>query len=141
MQAVLSGWKAAVWSLALVAACGASLNVAFKSASPQPLDLTLKCAAEAADSLGYKAHLGNHGNSMEAVRKDSVLAPYEDGRDEKLTATGQDAKDGSSTFTVTGATYSLKWTRIGLESQQVPASDRVRADAKTVAARCGGATE
>ena len=125
------------------AACGSTMNAAFIGTSPQPYDYTLKCAAAVADSLGYKPTLTQHGKTLEAVHKDSVLAPYEDGRQEKITVTGADSKKdpGSSTFTVTAATFSLRWTRIGLESKEIPASEKVKADAKFVAGRCGGATE
>jgi hypothetical protein len=131
--------KKAALLLVLAAACGSPLNATFKGTSPQPVSLTLQCAATAADSLGYKVQSADHANTMTAIRKDSAVAPYEDGRQEKLTAVGKDAKDGSSSFAVSGATYSLKWTRIGLEIQEIPASERVKGDAKTLAARCGGA--
>jgi len=119
------------------------MGMTYKGTSPQPLDLTLKCAAWVADSLGYKPTFTQHGKTLEAVHKDSVLAPYEDGRQEKLTAAGAESvkNPGSSTFSVTAQTFSFKWTRIGLESQELPASAKVKADAKTVAERCGGASE
>jgi len=124
-------------------ACGAPMSASFEGTSPQPYALTLKCAAAAADSLGYKPTLTQHGKTLEAIHQDSVLAPYEDGRNEKITATGADSKKdpGSSAFKVTASTFSLHWTRIGLESQEIPASEKVKADAKTIAARCGGAAE
>ena len=133
----------AVLLVLALAACGAPLSESFQGTSPQPLNLTLKCAATAADSLGYKPTFTQHGRTVEALLKDSVLAPYEDGRNEKITAVGADSKKspGASTFTVTAATFSLHWTRIGLESQEIPASDKVKADARIIAARCGGATE
>jgi hypothetical protein len=126
-----------------LAACGAPMSASFQGTSPQPSSLTLKCAAAAADSLGYKPTFTQHGKTLEAIHKDSVLAPYEDGRNEKITAVGADSKKdpGSSTFTITAATFSLHWTRIGLESQEIPASEKVKADGKTIAARCGGAAE
>jgi hypothetical protein len=133
----------AVLLVLALAACGAPMSASFQGTSPQPLTLTLKCAAAAADSLGYKPTFKEHGKTVEAIHADSVLAPYEDGRNEKITAIGADSKKspGSSTFTVTARTFSLHWTRIGLESQEIPASDQVKADAKIIAARCGGATE
>lgn len=133
----------AVLVVLALAACGSPMSASYQGTSPQPYSLTLTCAASTADSLGYKPTLTQHGKTLEAIHKDSVLAPYEDGRQEKITAVGGDSKKtpGSSTFTLTAATYSLHWTRIGLESQEIPASDRVKADAQTIAARCGGATE
>lgn len=124
------------------AACGSSMGVTYKGASPQPLNLTLQCAAATADTLGYKPTLTNHGNTVEAIHKDSVLAPNEDGRQEVITVTGADSKknDGSSSITVKGATFTLHWTRIGLESKEIPASARVVEDAKKVQVRCGSAT-
>ena len=92
-----------VVGLALVgAACGSSMGITYQGMSPQPLDLTLKCAAATADTLGYKPTFKNHGNTVEAIHKDSVLAPYEDGRQEVITITGQDSKknEGSSSITV-----------------------------------------
>ena len=135
--------QVAVGLVLITAACGAPMSVRYKGTSPQPLSLTLKCASAAADSLGYKARIVNHEKSMEAIRKDSALAPYEDSRQERITAGGKDAKsnDGSSALTVTGATFSFRWTRIGLERREIPASEKVKADAKTVSMRCGGATE
>ena len=119
------------------------MSASYQGTSPQPYSLTLKCAAAAADSLGYQPKFTQHGKTLEAIHQDSVLASYEDGRNEKLTATGADSKKtpGSSTFTVTGSTISFHWTRIGLESQEIPASEKVKADAQTIAVRCGGAAE
>ena len=121
-------------------ACRAPLSASFQGTSPQPASQTLKCAAKAADSLGYKPTFTQHGKTLEAIHKDSALVPGEDSRNQRLTAVGSDSKKepGSSTFTITAATFSLRWTSIGLESQEVPASEKVKADGKTIAARCGG---
>ena len=132
-------WKSApLLALALTAACSAPLNATYKGTSPQPLDATMRCVSAAADSLGYKPVLVNHKRSVEATRKDSVLAAYEDARIEKITASGDNSKDnaGASSLKVTAATFSQHWTRIGLESQEIPASDRVKKDAQIVMARC-----
>src|SRR5215472_10960940 len=93
--------SAAVLLVCSLAACGAPMSASYQGTSPQPFPLTLKCAASTADSLGYKPTLTQHGKTLEAIHKDSVLAPYEDGRNEKITATGADSKKspGSSTFT------------------------------------------
>ena len=133
----------AVLLVLVLAACGAPMSASFQGTSPQPYSLTLKCAAAAADSLGYKPKFTQHGKTLEAIHQDSVLAAYEDGRSEKITATGADSKKtpGSSTFTVTASTISFHWTRIGLESQAIPVSAQAKADAQTIAVRCGGATE
>jgi hypothetical protein len=136
-------WKSApLLVLVLAAGCGKPLNATMTGLSPQPLDATMRCVAATADSLGYKPKLVNHNKGVEAVHKDSVLAPYEDGRIEKITASGANSKsnDGSSSLTVVSATFSQHWTRIGLESDEIPASEKVKADGKTVMAKCGGAS-
>ena len=128
--------------IVLAAGCGKPLSAKMTGLSPQPLDATMRCVAATADSLGYKPRMTSHGKSMEAIHKDSVLAPYEDGRFEKITASGSNSKanNGMSSFTLTAATYTQHWTRIGLEQDEIPASEKVTADAKTIAAKCGGAT-
>jgi hypothetical protein len=131
------------WPLALLlsaAGCGAALNTTFDATSPQPLENTLRCVMAAADSLGYKARLVNSGKGVEAQHKDSILAPFEDGRFEKISASGKNStsNEGSSSLVVTAATFTQQWTRVGLETEEVPASDKVKKDAQAVVARCGG---
>jgi len=123
------------------AACGSAMNSSYSTTSPTPLDNTLRCVMAAADSLGYKSRLMNGGNTVEAQHKDSVLTQFEDGRYEKITATGKNSKsnEGSSSLVVTAATFTQQWTRVGLETDEVPASDKVKKDAQVVVARCGGA--
>jgi hypothetical protein len=125
----------------LLAACGAPMNLELNGVSPQPLGATLKCVASMADSLGYKPLAVNHGQGIEATHKDSVLAPYEDGRLDKLTASGANSEknEGASSLRVIASSFSLHWTRIGLESQEIPASDDVRAAALKIMTRCGSA--
>jgi hypothetical protein len=124
------------------AACGSTMNATYKGTSPQPLDPTLRCVMTAADSLGYKAKLVNGSKGVEATHNDSALTQYEDARYEKISASGQNASsaDGSSSLVITAATFSQHWTRIGLETDEMPASARVKKDAQTVMARCGGAS-
>ncbi len=124
----------------LAASCGTPMSTTFNTTSPQPVAPTLRCVLFVTDSLGYKARLVNGSQGVEATHNDSALASYEDGRFEKISATGKNSKsnDGSSSLVVTAMTISQHWTRIGLESDEVPASDRVKQDAKTLVARCGG---
>lgn len=126
----------------LAAGCGKPLSATMNGLSPQPLDATMRCVAATADSLGYKPKMTSRGKGVEAIHKDSVLAPYEDGRYEKITASGSNSKanDGMSLFKLVAATYTQHWTRIGLEQDEIPASEKVTADAKTIAAKCGGGT-
>ena len=127
--------------LVSAAACGTALNATYDAKSPQPLTSTLRCVMTTADSLGYKARLVDGGKGVEAQHKDSVLAPFEDGRFEKISASGKNSTsdEGSSSVVIVAATFSQQWTRVGLETEEVPASDRVKRDAQVVAARCGGA--
>lgn len=124
----------------LAAGCGTPMNATFNTTSPQPVPATLRCVMFAADSLGYKARLVNGNQGVEALHNDSLLTQYEDGRYEKISASAKSSKsnDGTSSLIVTAATISQHWTRIGLESDEVPASDKVKQDAQTVVARCGG---
>jgi hypothetical protein len=117
------------------------MNLELNGVSPQPLGATLKCVASAADSLGYKPVAVNNGTQIEATRKDSVLAPYEDGRLDKITASGanSESNEGASSLRVTASSFSLHWTRIGLETQEIPASADVRAAALKIISRCGSA--
>ena len=135
--------RKSLFLVALLAAvgCGAPLNATFKSTSPQPLDPTLRCVSSLTDSLGYKARLVNGSKGVEAQHKDTVLAPHEDGRFDKIYATGSNSRsdEGSSSLVVTASTFTQQWTRVGLESTQIPASDKVKKDAQTVTDRCGGA--
>lgn len=126
--------------LVAAAGCGSALNATYNATSPTPLENTLRCVMAAADSLGYKSRLVNSGKGVEAQHKDSTLAPFEDGRFEKISASGTNSKsnEGSSSLVVTAATFTQQWTRVGLETDEIPASDKVKADAKVVVARCGG---
>jgi hypothetical protein len=127
--------------LVFAAGCSKSLGTTETRSSSNPLDATMRCVAAAADSLGYKPRMTSHGKSLEAIHKDSVLAPYEDGRYEKITVNGANSKSspGMSSFTITASTFSQHWTKIGLEDDEIIASEKVTEDAKTIAARCGGA--
>ena len=123
----------------LAAACGAPMNLELNGVSPQPLGATLKCVASTADSLGFKAVPVNNGTQIEATRKDSVLAPYEDGRLDQITASGanSESNEGASSLRVMASSFSLHWTRIGLQSQEIPASSAVKAVARIIIAKCG----
>ena len=127
-----------LWLLA--ASCGTPMNATYNTTSPQPVPATLRCVIFVTDSLGYKARLVNGNQGVEALHNDSVLTQFEDGRFEKISASAKNSKsnDGSSSLVVTAATVSQHWTRIGLESDEVPASEKVKKDAQTVIARCGG---
>jgi hypothetical protein len=127
---------------AAAAACGTSASVTYRTTSPQPLDATLRCVLVVTDSLGYKARLVNGSRGVEAIHNDSVTSQYEDARFERINASAiaSTSNDGTSSLLVTAVTVSQHWTRIGLESDEVPASDRVRSDAQSVIGRCGGAS-
>jgi hypothetical protein len=130
-------------SLAVVmaaAACGAALNATYQATSPTPLESTLRCVMAATDSLGYKSRLVNGNKGVEAQHKDSTLQQFEDGRYDKISASGANSKsnEGSSSLVISAATFSQQWTRVGLETDEIPASDKVKKDAQTVVARCGG---
>ncbi len=114
------------------------MNLDLNGVSPQPLGATLMCVASTADSLGYKPVTVNNGTQIEATHKDSVLAPYEDGRLDKITASGanSESNEGASSLHVTASSFSLHWTRIGAETQEIPALDGVMAAAHTIMARC-----
>jgi len=116
------------------------MNLELNGVSPQPLGATLKCVASTADSLGYKPVTVNNGTQIEATHKDSVLAPYEDGRLDKITASGanSDSNEGASSLHLTASSFSLHWTRIGLETQEIPASTAVKEAAHVIATKCGG---
>jgi hypothetical protein len=134
-------WKPALVLGLLCAACGPTLTVTLHGDSPQPVQPTMRCVSQMADSLGYKPQFFNGGKGVQATHTDTLSADYEDRRLEKIVATGAGSKgnEGGSIFTVVGSTVSQHWTRIGLESEEIPASDRVTRDANAILVRCGGA--
>ncbi len=126
----------------MAAACGAPMNLELNGLSPQPLGATLKCVASTADSLGFKPVTVNNGKGIEATHKDSVLAPYEDGRLDKIAASGANAEsnEGASTLHMTASSFTLHWTRVGVETQEIPASDQATAAARAIMSKCAGAS-
>jgi hypothetical protein len=84
----------------------------------------------------------NNGKGIEATHKDSVLAPYEDGRLDKIVASGANAEsnEGASSLHVTASSFTLHWTRVGVESQEIPASDQATAAARAIVSKCAGAS-
>ncbi len=137
--------KAALTAVAtalLLAGCGAKLWPTYRATTDTPTRDALACAAQQADSLGYKV-IYNREGLVEARRNlplDEGGGSYRDYRkyDILLVAAERGGSQGGSALEVTAKSFTEQMTRRGPTIVDERAREEVKSSARELIGRCGG---